>query len=545
MRLVAASGEQSGLVHEVHEVGTGHAARKLRDARQVDVGANGLVLRMHLENLLAAANVGRINHDLAVETARAKQRRVQNVNAVGCGDKHHGIVFLEAVHLDEQLVQRLLALVVAAAQASATLAADSVDLVDKDDRRSRFLGMLEQVTHAARANAHEHFDEFRTRNAEERHLGLARNGTCEQRFARARRAYEQAATRDFRAEVLVLLRVHEEVFDFLKLLDRLVFAGDVVEAHIGVLLGVFLRLRLAKRHLRIVRLVHLGEEENHEADEEQRGQQAHKEVAHAVGQFHLILNVGVALQKLHERILAHVGGSVLARGAYAFRVEVGGFNRGRIGAEHALDLRIQRANGVVVRVRRRGASGCRRVIGARDGVAASIVDHVLHAILLNGLHEFRSDERVGFCAIHHRHHLAADEHRHNKEQNGRNDAHALRRTRHHLLGIFRVDVEHRGAALTLELLALRALPLLGSLTIRVLRLTLLRHIPIGVLLRLLALLRSLAVRALRLALRPLRLLRLRLAFGSRRRRLLRLVVVLLVCFAHYFPWYTSGFRMPM
>ena len=76
-------------------------------------------------------------------------------------------------------------------------------------------------------------------------------------------------------------------------------------------------------------------------------------------------------------------------------------------------------------------------------------------------------------------------------------------------------------------------------------LALLRHIPIGVLLGLLRLLRSLAKRRLRLALllRCLRLLR--LIFGSRWCRLLRLVVVVLLCFAHYFPWYTSGFRMPI
>ena len=545
VRLVAASGEQRGFVHEVHEVGAGHAARELRDARQVDIGTDGLVLRVHRKNLLAAANVGRIDHDLAVETARTKQSRVQNVNAVRRRDEHHGLVLLEAVHLDEQLVQGLLALIVAAAQTGATLAANGVDLVDEDDRRSRFLGMLEQVAHAACANAHEHFDEFRTRNTEERHLGLARDGARKQRFARARRAYEQAAARNFRAKVLVLLRVHEEVFDFLKLLDRLVFASDVVEAHIGVLLGVFLRLRLAKRHLRIIRLVHLGEEEDHKTNEEQRGQQAHKEVAHAVGQFHLILNIGMTLQKLHERILAHVGRRVLSRGANALRIEVGGVNRGGIGAKHALDLGIQRTNGVVVRIGRGGAGGRGRIIGARDGIAAGIVDHVLHAILLNGLHEFRGDERVGFGAIHHRHHLAADEHRHDEEQNGRNNAHALRRARHHLFGVFRVDVEHRRAALALKLLTLRVVALLRRIAVRVLLLALLRHVPVGVLLGLLALLRNLAKRRLRLALLLRRLRLLRLIFGSRRRRLLRLVVVLLVCFAHYFPWYTSGFRMPM
>ena len=117
-----------------------------------------------------------------------------------------------------------------------------------------------------------------------------------------------------------------------------------------------------------------------------------------------------------------------------------------------------------------------------------------------------------------------------------------------MLGVFRVDVEHRRAALALKLLTLRVVALLRRIAVRVLLLALLRHVPIGVLLgllALLALLRNLAKRRLRLALLLRRLRLLRLAFGSRRRRLLRLVVVLLVCFAHYFPWYTSGFRMPM
>ncbi len=42
-------------------------------------------------------------------------------------------VGLEAVHLDQHLVQGLFALVVAAAEAGAALAADRVDLVDEDD----------------------------------------------------------------------------------------------------------------------------------------------------------------------------------------------------------------------------------------------------------------------------------------------------------------------------------------------------------------------------------------------------------------------------
>ena len=48
---------------------------------------------------------------------------------------------VEAVHLDEDLVERLLALVVAAAEARAALAADGVDLVDEQDAGRVLLGL--------------------------------------------------------------------------------------------------------------------------------------------------------------------------------------------------------------------------------------------------------------------------------------------------------------------------------------------------------------------------------------------------------------------
>ena len=67
--------------------------------------------------------------------------------------------FAEAVHLDEQLVERLLAFVVAAAHACAALTADRVDLVDEDDARAVLFGLLEHVAHAGGADTDEHLDE--------------------------------------------------------------------------------------------------------------------------------------------------------------------------------------------------------------------------------------------------------------------------------------------------------------------------------------------------------------------------------------------------
>ena len=63
-----------------------------------------------------------------------QQRGVEDVGAVRRRHHHDALGGLEAVHLGEHLVERLLALVVPAAEAGAALAADGVDLVDEDDR---------------------------------------------------------------------------------------------------------------------------------------------------------------------------------------------------------------------------------------------------------------------------------------------------------------------------------------------------------------------------------------------------------------------------
>ncbi len=138
------------------------------------------------------------------------------------------LVLLEAVHLHEELVQRLLALVVSAAEARAAVAADGVDLVDEDDAGRAFLGLFEQVAHAAGADADEHLDEFRAARCE-------KNGTpASPATALASRVLpvpggpeQQHAARDLAAEPLELRGFLQELDDFLQLGLGLVGPGHV------------------------------------------------------------------------------------------------------------------------------------------------------------------------------------------------------------------------------------------------------------------------------------------------------------------------------
>ena len=135
-----------------------------RASTRISTSSDSGILRVWTdEDAFAALDVGTIDDDAAIEAARAQQRRVEHVGPVGRGHQDDAFVRLEAVHLDEQLIERLLALVVTAAETGAAVPADRVDLVDEDDAGRVLLALLEQVADARRADADEHLDEVASR----------------------------------------------------------------------------------------------------------------------------------------------------------------------------------------------------------------------------------------------------------------------------------------------------------------------------------------------------------------------------------------------
>ena len=271
--LVLSRGEQRGLVEHVGEVGAGEAGGTAGDAQQVDVGGHRLAPRVDLEDHVATVQVGGVDLDLPVEAPGPQQRRVEDVGPVGRGDQDHAAAYVEAVHLDQQLVEGLLTLVVAAAHAGATVPADGVDLVDEHDGRGVLLGLLEEVAHPARADADEHLDEVRAGDGVERNAGLAGDRAGEQGLAGARRAVEQHALGDLGADSLELGGLLQELLDLTELLDRLLAPGDVGERGLGHVLGDQLRLGLGELHdaaaAASLHAVHQPEED-HDDDQERQ-----------------------------------------------------------------------------------------------------------------------------------------------------------------------------------------------------------------------------------------------------------------------------------
>ena len=124
--LLVEHGHDGRLVHEVLEHRAREADRAARDDVEVDVAVERLVAAVHLEDVDAARLVGQVDGHAAVEAAGAEQRRVEDVGAVGGGEHDDAAVAVEAVHLGEDLVQRLIALVVDLAMRNEKTALESL-----------------------------------------------------------------------------------------------------------------------------------------------------------------------------------------------------------------------------------------------------------------------------------------------------------------------------------------------------------------------------------------------------------------------------------
>ena len=240
-------GQQRRFVDDVGQVRSGEPGRASSYLLQVHDRVELHAVRVDAQNVQPPLEVGPVDQDLAVEPSGPQERGVEDLGAIGRGEDDDAGSAVEPVHLDQELVQRLLAFVVPAERNGAALA-DGVQLVDEHEARCLLAGLLEEVADPSCADADEHLHEVRPADSEERDLGLTGDGPGQERLAGPRRTDEEDALGDPAADGFVLLRVPEEVHHLDELRLGLVNAGDVPERDAGVAFGDELRPVRAERH---------------------------------------------------------------------------------------------------------------------------------------------------------------------------------------------------------------------------------------------------------------------------------------------------------
>ncbi len=226
------------LVHQVLEVGAGEAGRRGGDDVEIDVAGQGNLSGVHVEDGAARGAIGQLQGDMAIEAPGPQQRRVEHVGPVGGGQHDDRLVPGKAVQLGQDLVEGLLALVVAAAQAGAAHPPHGVELVDEDDGRRALLRLVEHLAHARGADPDIEFDELRGRGVEEIDVRLTGERAGEQRLAGPRWPHEEHATGRLGAELAVAFRVAQEVHQLGDLALGVVLPGDVVEGDAALALAL-------------------------------------------------------------------------------------------------------------------------------------------------------------------------------------------------------------------------------------------------------------------------------------------------------------------
>src|SRR3954463_5518943 len=97
----------------------------------------------------------------------------------------------KAVHLGQDLIERLLVFIMPAEDPSTACSPDRIDFINENNCGADLAGFGEEFSDTAGAYTDDHFDELGGTGAKERYMCLARCGAGQKRLSRPRRSSEQ------------------------------------------------------------------------------------------------------------------------------------------------------------------------------------------------------------------------------------------------------------------------------------------------------------------------------------------------------------------
>ena len=146
-------------VEQVCKVSSGKSDRGLCYSREIHTLLKGLALGVYLEYLFSASQIGIAYRDLSVKSTGTEKCGVKYIGAVCRRHNDNALASVKAVHLYKQLIERLLTLVMSASETCASMTADCIYLVYKDDSGGVSAGGLKEIAHTGSTDTNVHLDE--------------------------------------------------------------------------------------------------------------------------------------------------------------------------------------------------------------------------------------------------------------------------------------------------------------------------------------------------------------------------------------------------
>ena len=233
------TGREDGcLVDQVGQLSTGETRCSASPCRQIDLGIQRSRSRMNAKNLLTAAAIRQRHVDAPIKASWTGEGCIQHISSVGGCQQNHPRIVGKTIHFREQLVQGLLPLVIPSTDSGTALTTDGVNLIDEHDAWGLLLRLTEQITDPTGPDPDKQLNEFGGGHRKERHLRFTGDGTGQECFSSARGTHEQHATGNLGAKTGERFRLLKEGDHLLELLLGVVDAGNVLKAHLKILLGL-------------------------------------------------------------------------------------------------------------------------------------------------------------------------------------------------------------------------------------------------------------------------------------------------------------------
>ena len=217
---------------------------------------------MHAENPLSAFDIRTIHRNTPVKSTWPQQCGVQYIRTVGRGHQDDTLVGLKTVHLNKQLIQCLLSLIVPAAKTSATMTAHRIDLINKNNAWRVLFTLFEQVANTRGTNANKHLHKIGTTYGEKRHVGFSSHCTREQGFSGSWRPHQQNTLWNSTSQFLKLLWFAQELNNLLEFVLWLIYTGNILKRNFLLGTGREFRSTLSKRQCFVSTALDLPHEEN-------------------------------------------------------------------------------------------------------------------------------------------------------------------------------------------------------------------------------------------------------------------------------------------